>query len=96
VTLTGKQKNHLRALAHHLNPIVAIGNAGLSESVTNEIEQALGHHELLKLKLPAGNKQERTSMLASICAKSLAEPVQIIGRVGVIYRPAEKPKISFP
>ncbi len=96
MNLTGKQKNFLRGRAHHRNPVVAIGNAGLSASVLNEIELALARHELLKLKLPAGNKQERTALLASICAETLAEPVQIIGRVGVIFRQAEEPGIKLP
>jgi RNA-binding protein len=96
VNLTGKQKNFLRGLAHHRNPVVAIGNAGLSAPVLTEIELALVRHELLKLKLPAGNKQERTALLASICVETLAEPVQIIGRVGVIYRQAKEPVIIFP
>jgi RNA-binding protein len=96
VNLTGKQKNFLRGLAHHRNPVVTIGNAGLSTHVLTEIELALVRHELLKLKLPAGNKQERTALLASICAETLAEPVQIIGRVGVIYRKAKEPVIIFP
>jgi RNA-binding protein len=96
LNLTGKQKKFLRGLAHHKDPVVAIGTGGLTDPVLNEIRSALAHHELLKIKLPAGNKQQRTALLAKICAETLAEPVQIIGRVGVIYRTAEKPGITLP
>ncbi len=96
MTLTGKQKSFLRGLAHHKDPAVSIGNAGLSAPVLDEIRHALAHHELLKIKLPAGNKQARTALLTSICAETLAEPVQIIGRVGVVFRQWEKPGILLP
>ena len=83
-------------MAHHKDPVVSIGNAGLSARALDEIRSALAHHELLKIKLPAGNKQARTALLASICAETLAEPVQIIGRVGVVFRQSEEPGILLP
>jgi len=96
MSLTGKQKNYLRGLAHNINPIITIGNNGLSEAVLSELENALEHHELLKIKLPASDKTERTSLVATICAKTNSTPVQMIGRVGVIYRESEEHKISIP
>ena len=53
MNLSGKQKNHLRGLAHALNPVVSIGNKGLTESVAAEVELALAQHELIKIKLGA-------------------------------------------
>ncbi len=94
--LTGKQKNYLRGIAHSLNPVVTIGAKGLTETVLAEIELALDHHELVKIKLPSNAKAEKVALLANITAKVSAEPVQLIGRVGVIYRPAEKPKLVLP
>ena len=94
--LTGKQKHYLRGLAHHSRPVVIIGNAGLSEAVSNEIDQALNAHELIKIKLPGGDRSERQSLLEQICEAAGAEPVQSIGNVIVIYRPADKPEISLP
>lgn len=94
--LTNAQQRRLRGLAHPLKPVVTIGGKGLSEAVMAEIETALEHHELLKLKLPAADQAERRQMLDEICAVCKAECVQSIGRVGVIYRPAKKPRIVLP
>ena len=96
MSLSGKQKNYLRGLAHHRNPIVTIGANGLSENVLNEIDTALNQHELLKIKLPAGSKQQRTALVANICSETTAEPVQLLGRVGVIFRASEEFKITLP
>ena len=82
-------------MAHDKKPVVTIGSQGLSESVLSEIEIALEHHELIKIKIPAGDKQERTAMLAKVCSETLSESVQLIGRVGVLYRKAKKSKIEL-
>lgn len=96
MTLTGKQKNYLRAIAHNLNPVVMIGNKGLTDAVMNEIELALDQHELIKIKLPGNDKAEKVALLAQITSKSNSEPVQIIGRVGVVYRVSDQVKITIP
>lgn len=96
MTLTGKQKNYLRGVAHSLNPIVTIGGKGLTDAVMNEVELALNQHELVKIKLPSNSKAEKVALLAQITGQSESEPVQLIGRVGVIYRPNKEPKITLP
>lgn len=94
--LTGSQKRYLRGLAHHRKPVVTVGANGLSDSVLSEIDQALTHHELLKIKLPAVDAPQRKTILDDMCAATGAERVQVIGRIGVVYRPAPEPSISFP
>lgn len=96
MTLTGKQKNYLRGIAHNLNPVVMIGGKGLTDAVMNEIEIALDQHELIKIKMPTNSKTEKVALLAQITGQSSSEPVQLIGRVGVIYRAADEPKITLP
>jgi RNA-binding protein len=96
MTLTGKQKNYLRGIAHNLNPIVMIGGKGLTDSVMNEIELALDQHELLKIKMPGNQKAEKVALLAQITTKSNSEPVQLIGRVAVIYRASDNARITIP
>ena len=96
MTLTGKQKNYLRGIAHNKNPIVTIGGKGLTDAVMNEIELALDQHELLKIKLPTNSKSEKVALLAQITDQSSSEPVQLIGRVAVIFRATDKQKITLP
>jgi len=96
MTLNGKQKNYLRGIAHNLNPVVMIGGKGLTDAVMNEIELALAQHELIKIKLPSNAKAEKVALLAQITSASGSEPVQLIGRVGVIYRAGDEPKIIIP
>ena len=96
MTLTGKQKNYLRGIAHTMNPIVTIGGKGLTDAVMNEVELALNHHELVKIKLPSNSKSEKVALLAQITSQSNSQPVQLIGRVGVIYRAGDEPKITLP
>ena len=87
----GQIKN-LRAEGHRLKlkPVVTLGQNGLSENVETEIEIALAHHELLKLRIPALEKSDKKDLAASICKKNSAELVQAIGNVIVIYRRNEK------
>jgi len=96
MALTAKWRRHLKALAHHLKPVVSVGNAGVTAPVIREIEQALEHHELLKVRLPGVERGKRTELLRQICDTTGAEAVQEIGRVAVIYRPARKPRLSVP
>lgn len=73
-----------------------IGGKGITDAVLNEIDLALEQHELIKIKLPSNAKAEKVAALAQITSKTNSEPVQLIGRVGVIYRPREEPKIALP
>lgn len=95
-TLTPTQRRFLRAQAHHLNPIIMIGNAGLSTSVKKEIDLALKHHELIKIKIANDDRDAREQMLTEICGELAAAPVQNIGKTLIVYRAAEEPKIELP
>lgn len=96
MSLTPPQIKYLKGLAHHRKPVVTVGNAGLTEPVLAEVRIALRAHELVKIKLPAVEREERDALLARICLDTEAEPVQRIGRAAVIYRRAEKPRIQLP
>lgn len=96
MALNAKRRKHLKTLAHHRKPAVIVGNAGVTAPVIREIEQALEHHELLKIRLPGVERGKRTEMLRHICETARAEAVQEIGRVAVIYRPARKPRLIVP
>lgn len=94
--LSGSQKQYLRGLAHHRKPVVTAGAKGISDAVVAEIDEALSHHELIKVKLPAVDAPGRKAMVDEICSATRAQWVQTIGRIGVFYRPAPEPKISLP
>lgn len=96
MTLSGKQKGYLRGLAHNRPAIVSVGGKGLSEALINELSSALEQHELLKIKLPAVPKKERQALLDSVCAATHAEAVQLIGRIGVIFRASDPSEIVLP
>jgi putative YhbY family RNA-binding protein len=92
ITLTSSQRRELRARAHSLHPVVAIGHAGLSPSVLHEIDVALGAHELVKVRVHSDDRDEREAHLAGICESLDAAPVQHLGKLLILWRPAPKPE----
>lgn len=76
----------LKSRAHHLKPIVRVGAAGLSEAVLAELDLALTAHELVKIKVDAGDRQERNSMVETACTRLSARCIQQIGHTATLYR----------
>lgn len=66
MNLSTKQKQHLKGLAHPLKPVVMLGNNGLTEGVLAEIEQALEHHELIKVKIASEDRETKTLIVEAI------------------------------
>ena len=95
-TLNSKQITFLRQKCHHIKPVVIIGSAGLTENVMNEVEIALEHHELIKVKINSGDRDEREAMIEKIVNETSSALVQKIGHTASFYRPAKEPKISLP
>lgn len=91
--LAPAQRQILKGRAHALNPVVLIGNAGLTPSVVAEVERALDSHELIKIRVMGSDRDEREELLGEICGATGAAPVQHIGKVIVIFRarPEELP-----
>jgi RNA-binding protein len=95
--LSEKQKKHLRRLAHPLNPIVMLGNAGLTDGVVNELDRALTDHELVKVSARVGERHARNAALDSLASRTSSALVQRVGHVGVFYRRHQGlPKILLP
>ena len=86
-TLTPAERKALKAQAHHLHPVVMIGEAGLSPAVFGEIERALGAHALIKIRVLGDDRAARAAMMAEVCARAGCAPVQMIGKMLVVYRP---------
>ncbi len=95
--LTEKQKKHLRRLSHSAKPIVTIAGQGLSDNVLAELDAALDHHELIKIRIRAGDREERDALLSELAERCHCELVRRVGHVATIYRRnADKPKIILP
>jgi len=84
--LNNQQIRALKSRAHDLKPVVRIGQHGLTEAVLSELEIALTHHELLKVKLAASDRAARDAQVADVAKRSGAAVVQRIGNVLVLYR----------
>jgi RNA-binding protein len=95
--LTGKQKRHLRALAHDLSPVVQVGREGLTDAVSRKVDVELENHELIKVKTGDGCLEEPKTVAASLAASCGAAVAQVIGRTVVLYRRRKKdPVITLP
>lgn len=93
--LTGAQRQHLRALGHHLNPIVLIGQNGISEGLIQNFEAALLAHELVKVKTHDADEVERNAQ--ALYDATGAQLAQKIGKVLLFFRAhPSQPKIVLP
>lgn len=79
---------NLRAHAHRLKlkPVVMVGQHGLSDNVHQEIDGALTHHELLKIRIPGQEREDKRAMIDAICNKHQATLIQSIGNIVIIFR----------
>ncbi|HUQ26521.1 MAG TPA: ribosome assembly RNA-binding protein YhbY, partial [Burkholderiales bacterium] len=76
----------LKARAHNLEPVVIIGGKGLTDEVVNEVDRALTAHELIKVRAPSIDRDAREEAFKTLCERTGAVPVQVIGKVFVLYR----------
>lgn len=83
--LTGKQRRQLRALGHHLEPVVIVGASGVTDGVIAAVQQALHDHELIKVKINEGpeTRQEAAQKLAEGTGAELA---QLLGRTALLFK----------
>ncbi|MBE9535644.1 MAG: ribosome assembly RNA-binding protein YhbY [Proteobacteria bacterium] len=94
--LTGKQKNYLRGLGHHLKPLIQIGKDGLAADFIENLDAELERHELIKVKVLENAPEDKKSLAASIEKTTGSAIVQIIGKIVLVYRPSkEEPKIDL-
>lgn len=94
--LTRSQKTYLRGLTHQLSPVVAVADKGLTDNVMQELEIALDHHELIKVKLRL-DREQRDTAVETILQRCKAELVQQIGQTASFYRRNRKePKLELP
>src|SRR5262245_46090613 len=95
--LNGKQRRHLRALAHALRPIVHVGKDGIDDGLVKAVDQALADHELVKVKLGESAARDRHEGAGALAAKTKSQVAQVLGNIVLLFRPdPEEPKIVLP
>lgn len=95
--LNGKQRRHLRSLGHHLEPVVQIGKQGLTDASIAAIEEAIGQHELIKVRVGTECPDDRHDIAERLAPALKAEVAQVLGRTLLVYRRHPKePKIQLP
>ena len=87
VLLTPRERAHLKARAHALEPAVRVGHAGLTDTVAAELDRALTAHELVKVRIGGSDRDAREALCDAICARTDASAVQRVGKVLVLWRP---------
>ena len=101
MSLTERQKKHLRGLAHPLHPLVMVGGNSESpeklDAISKELDGALQAHELVKVSVRVGDREARDEVFAELSKRTSSEFVQRIGNIGVLYRKRkDNPKVMLP
>lgn len=91
IELTSKQRRALEKYAHDLAPVVIVGGAGVTEGLTDMVENCLKAHQLIKVKFNE-YKEDKHELTEEICQKTDGTLVRIIGNIAILYKPAEKPE----
>ena len=86
-SLTTRERAALKARAHALEPVVRVGHAGVTDAMVAEIDRALDAHELIKVKIGEGDRDERGTHVETIAVRTGAAVVQRVGRVLILWRP---------
>lgn len=89
-TANGKQRRHLRSLGHHLEPVVLLGKHGLTDAVVRAVDEAVGTHELVKVRRGQDCPQDRHEVGAGLDEAIGVEVVQKLGHTVLLYRPRPK------
>jgi len=96
-TLSGRHKRYLRGLAHSLKPVIQLGKEGMTDKLIMAVDDALFHHELLKVKVLEGAPESRKDVAPRLAESLGAELVGLVGRMVILYRAhPEEPRIELP
>lgn len=92
--LNTKQIKQLKSLGHQLSPIVAVGQQGMKETINTELALALDFHQLVKVKVGLGDRDQRNELIDTLTKHHKAELIQRIGNIALLYkRNSEKSSI---
>lgn len=96
MTLSNKQKQFLKGLAHDRKPVVLLGANGLTEGVLAEIDSSLDIHELIKVKVASEDREVKKLIIEAIVRETKAVKIQTIGHILVLFRQTADKKIQLP
>ena len=97
IALAAAQKRYLRSLTHTLKPVILVGAKGVTPALLAELDSALEHHELIKVKVAAEDRDARDACIAEIVKAANAALVQRVGNIASLFRPRRKnPGIVLP
>jgi RNA-binding protein len=97
MNLTERQKKFLRGKAHSLKPVVSVGDKGITPSLMTELDSALDHHELIKVRVRVGDRDSRAQVITELTSGTGALLVSRVGNIAALYRPRkQKPAIVLP
>ena len=97
MTLTAKQRQYLKGLAHPLSPVVRVGKGRLTEAIIAEAKRSLEAHELIKVRIESDDAAERREIAERLASETEAQLAGTVGKVAILYRPREKKaKIKLP
>jgi RNA-binding protein len=85
--LTARERAHLKARAHALEPVVQTGSSGVTDSLVAEVERALSAHELIKVKVNADDRADRIAIGDEIASRTAASAVHRVGKIVILWRP---------
>lgn len=85
--LTARERAHLKARAHALEPVVHAGSSGVTDRLVAEVDRALTAHELIKIKVNSDDRADRVAIGDEICARTDATAVHRVGKVLILWRP---------
>jgi RNA-binding protein len=94
IALTARERAHLKARAHALEPVVHAGSSGLTDRLLAEVDRALTAHELIKVKVNADDREQRVAIGDEICARTGAAAVHRVGKVLILWRPRPEDSAS--
>ena len=85
--LTARERAHLKARAHALEPVTMVGHAGVTAEIAAEVDRTLTAHELIKVRVGSADRDERKALGDTLAAATGATVVQRVGKVLVLWRP---------
>ena len=87
VQLSPRERSALKGRAHALEPVVQVGQAGLTDAVVAETDRALAAHELIKVRVGGADREERAALIDALAIRTDAAVVQSVGKIVVLWRP---------